>query len=574
MPNNIPERKPLFTDEERTILRGKIRVVPKPTKKAKPRGPEWNGPQLYVGNVFTDDGYEPATDQDFKTAGTTFYTRSEEGEYTEYTEKLPASKTGKKPNIEPILALTEGREAAFPVTVVADMFTDTRMAAALAQMVKGKLWYWAEIGKYLVFDGQRLTTDAPGGAFPFMLQLIEDLYKQALACSDYAMRCDMLKAAMKIEAHARQESILASAKHRPEIIVSSSQLDQHKMLLTVNNGTINLETGQLQASSAGDFMTRMTSIEYNQNAKSPMWLAFLNRIFDGDKEVIGFIRRFVGYCLTGMTTEQVLVFLYGTGCNGKSVFANVLSALLGDYASTAGADLLMARDNRNATNDIAALRGSRLVKVSEFDDGSRLAEAQIKTLTGGDPVTARFLYHENFTFVPTFKIVLIGNHHPKVRDTGHGIWRRIILVNFDVTIPEDERDPDLQEKLYAELPGILEWAVQGCLEWQQVGLKPPKSVLTATNDYRKAENIMSQWLEECCVRGDGMSALAPVLLKSFIEFSGWRNTTPQKLGRMLSDAGFEKQRTNGNNIWHGLDVESTQQNSHWTEKEDDYDKLF
>jgi putative DNA primase/helicase len=382
---------------------------------------------------------------------------------------------GPRPEPEPKQGqvMVSAEQGVLPVSAVSDQFTDMRLAAVFTEMFRAELRYWPEVGKWLVFDGRRWTTDAPGGAFPYIRKMIEALYSRAAACTDYGQRSEMLKVILKLEEHQRQKTILEAAKVRPELIISSAELDQHHMLLTCSNGTIDLNYGTLRQHRADDFMTRMTAIDFNPDAKCPLFEKFLSQIFDGNENIIRYLQRFAGYCLTGRTDEQILLFFYGLGCNGKSVLANVLDALMGDYASTAGSDLLMSRDNRGSTNDIAALRGSRLVKVSEFDDGEKLAEAQIKTLTGGDPVSCRFLYCENFTYTPTYKILLIGNHKPKVRDNGHGIWRRLHLLPFDVTIPEEERDADLQDKLLRELPGILTWAVQGCLKWREIKLSKP-----------------------------------------------------------------------------------------------------
>lgn len=480
----------------------------------------------------------------------------------------------KKPKPETTPVIESENKNNLPVSVVADQFSDMRMAAAFAQMFHGEVRYWPEVGKWLVFDGQRWTTDAPGGAFPYIRRMIEKLYERAVACTDYAQRGDMLKAILKLEAHPRQETILAAARTRPELIVSVADLDRHAMLLSTLDGTINLESGQIQLHQAGDFITRMTPIEFNPAAMCPLWLEFLNRILDGNQDVVDYVQRFVGYCLTGRTSEQILLFLYGLGCNGKSVFANVLGAILGDFASASDASLLMARDNRTASNDVAGLRGARLVKVSEFDDGERLAEAQIKTLTGGDPVSCRFLYGEFFSYIPSFKILLIGNHKPKIRGTDYGIWRRLHLIHFHVTIPEQERDLQLQNKLMAELPGILAWAVRGCLEWQRIGLNPPAEITAAVSDYRQSEDIFNQWIIECCVTGDHMATPASDLLTSFIEYSKWRGTTPQKLGRMLAEAGFIREPSNGKTKWRGLGLISNTDNRHWQDKDNDLDRPF
>lgn len=426
--------------------------------------------------------------------------------------------------------------ATLPANAPADLFSDMRMAAAFAQRYQEIIRYWPEAGKFLFFDGRRWTTDLPGGAFPFIREQIEHLYKTAIQCQDYEQRTAMMKAIFKLESHQRQETILSAVKVRPELIVTTADLDQHPMLMTCNNGTLDLATGTLRPSRAEDLLTRMTPIEYRPFNDCPVFEKFLDRILDGNQEVISFLQRFIGYCLTGMTTEQVLLFLYGTGSNGKTVLANVIGALIGDYGSTAESDLLMAQENRGSTNDVAKLRGSRLVKVSEFDDGEKLAEARIKTLTGGDPVTCRFLFREFFTYTPTYKILLIGNHKPKVRGTDHGIWRRLLLLNFNVTIQEGEKDPHLPSKLLAELPGILSWAVQGCLEWQQQGLAAPAEVRAATTDYRKSEDTFEQWIDECCTRSADQVAGATELLHSFIEYSKWKATSTNKFARMLKEA--------------------------------------
>ncbi|ABK98984.1 DNA primase family protein [Pelobacter propionicus] len=475
------------------------------------------------------------------------------GEMIPYSGQVPAG-------IQPPVAL--------PVSNAGDQFTDLRLSERFAAMFRDQLRYWSESGKWLAFDGRRWTTDAPGGGFPFIRELLKNLYRKALYNSDFLVRTEELKALLKLEAHPRQATLLEACKQRPELSVASAELDRHPMLLTVLNGTIDLESGALLPHDPANFLTRLVFIEYDPTAECPKFLAFLDRIFASDKEIISYIQRFAGYCLTGLTGEQVLLFFYGLGANGKSVLANVFRALCGDYASTAGAELLMVRDRRSPTNDLAGLRGSRLVVVSEFDDGERLAEAQIKQLTGEDAISCRFLYGEFFSYVPQFKPLLIGNHRPKIRGTDHGIWRRFHLVSFNVVIPPEERDPHLQKKLLQELPGILAWAVRGCLDWQRQGLNPPESVKAAVTEYRQAEDVFGQWIAEYCHRDVGMTAPAAALLRSFAEFSGWRNVTTTKFGRMLTDAGFSKEKSHGTIRWRGLGLIASEADQHWMETND------
>lgn len=431
------------------------------------------------------------------------------------------------------------------------IISDTRLAEYFSHQVGGWLRYWAEAKKWLNYDGRRWTTDAPGGAFPALKDVIRGLYRHA-ANAATADREAVLKNLLKLEKHQTQRDILSAASNIPRLIISSNQLDQDPMVLNCLNGTVDLRTGLLRPHDPADLITKLVHVEYLEDAQCPLFKKFLNRIMGGDQDLIGYLQRYFGYCLTGLTVEQVLLFFYGTGANGKSVLQNLIMALLGDFSTTAAADLLMVRDRRGASNDLAALRGSRLVSVCEFDDGERLAEATIKTLTGGDRVSCRFLYGEFFEYLPNFKILLIGNHKPKIRGCDHGIWRRIHMLLFEVTIPEDERDPRLQEKLMAELPGILAWAVRGCLEWQRDGLNPPQKVLAAVNEYRHDEDIFKQWIDECCLTGPEYQATPAALLESFIDFSKWRNTTPHKLGRMLKEAGFEQHRTFSGRFWVGI----------------------
>ncbi|MFZ4856320.1 MAG: DNA primase family protein [Desulfuromonadaceae bacterium] len=508
--------------------------------------------------------YEPATHKYIKEKAPLHFC-TEYGEYLEWEGPYPEPPKKSTPAIMPIVESEN-----LPVSVIADMFTDMRLAAIFAQQFREEIRYWQESGKWLVFDGRRWTTDAPGGAFPFIRRMIESLHQKATDCSDYQQRADMRKAIMKLEDHRRQVTVLSAAQVRPELIISAAKLDHNPMLLTCTNGSIDLQSGVLRSHRADDYMTRMVSVEYNEGKKCPKFMQFLNRIFDEDRTVVEYLQRFAGYCLTGRTDAQVLLFFYGLGCNGKSVLANVLGALLGDYSSTAGSDLLMSRDNRSSTNDIAALRGSRLVKVSEFDDSERLAEAQIKTLTGGDPVTCRFLYCENFTYVPTYKILLIGNHKPKIYGTDHGIWRRLHLLNFGVTIPEAERNPNLQDELLQELPGILAWAVQGCLQWQKQGLAAPDAIKAATEEYRKSEDLFQLWIDECCTTGSQCVAAAAELLTSFIEYSKLRATSSTKFGRMLADAGYLKEKTGGVIWWRGLSLPQQDKHRHWQERDEPF----
>ena len=433
--------------------------------------------------------------------------------------------------------------------------TDMRVAERFAGLFRDRVRYWPQTRKWLVFDGTRWASDLAGGAFPYLKEMIGGLYEAARKIPDDTLRQNVLKGIVGLENHRRQETVLDAATVIPDMIVNSHQLDRDPMVLNVRNGTLDLTTGALRPQNHADLITRLVDIDYAPGAQCPEFLHFLDTVLAGKQELVDYLQRFIGYCLTGKTTEQVLLFLYGTGANGKTTLANIIEALLGDFAATADCSLLMHRDNRTASNDLAALRGARLVKVSEFDDGERLAESTVKTLTGGDRVACRFLYGEFFEYTPAYKIVLLGNHKPKVRGRDLGIWRRIHLLPFRVTIAEADRDPHLLDKLLAELPGILAWAVQGCLAWQRGGLRPPAEVRDEVEAYRLGEDIFSQWLDDCCVTGDEHRTPANDLLASFVGYSNWRGTSSKKFSQLLEEAGFAKEKSN-TIYWRGVALTS------------------
>lgn len=354
--------------------------------------------------------------------------------------------------------------------------------------------------------------------------------------------------------HAMKSQSLKSLKNQVEhaqsvqgVAVGLNQLDANPYLLCVLNGTINLKTGLLRDAKREDLITKQAHVIYDSTAQCATWLSFLERIFAGDSEMISFVQRAIGYSLTGLISEQVLFLAHGFGANGKSVLLNVIAGLLGDHAANAQADSLMAkRDNSGINNDIARLRGARFVSTSETEDGKRFAEAQLKQLTGGDLVTARFLYGEYFEFKPAFKVWMAANHKPIINGDDLGIWRRIILIPFNVTIPEGERDGQLINKLSHECPGILNWALQGCLDWQRVGLSVPVVVRNATESYKQDMDSLGQFLDECCEIKPSKDCSAKALYTSYKEWAEANGLYPlsaKRLGQKLVERGFKKRKS-------------------------------
>jgi len=310
--------------------------------------------------------------------------------------------------------------------------------------------------------------------------------------------------------------------------------------------TVDLRIGEQSPPRREDYITKATAAK--PGGECPIWLGFLDRVTGGDQNLQDYLQRAVGYCLTGCTHEHVMFFLYGTGANGKSVFINTISGMMGDYAVVAPMEAFISSPNDRHPTELAMLRGARLVTAVETEEGKRWAESRIKALTGGDRITARFMRRDFFEFTPKFKLMIAGNHKPSLRSVDEAIRRRLHLIPFTVTIPPEERDEILADKLKAEWPGIMRWAVQGCLEWRRIGLAPPEAVQKATEEYLDQEDAFAQWFEECCQRTDmGHETTADL----FASWKGWAERTGEdagsqkRLAQNMLDRGFEPKREGG-----------------------------
>ena len=308
--------------------------------------------------------------------------------------------------------------------------------------------------------------------------------------------------------------------------------------------TVDLRTGQSYAPRREDYCTKVAACD--PGGECPLWWEFLGRVTDGNQDLESYLQRVVGYCLTGLTSEHVLFFLYGTGANGKTVFINTLSGMMGDYAVTAPMEMFLASHGERHPTELAMLRGARLVVASETEDGRRWSEAKIKALTGGDKIAARFMRQDFFEFTPQFKLMIAGNHKPSLRSVDDAIRRRIHLIPFTVTIPPEQRDQELTEKLKAEWPGILAWAIEGCLEWKETGLVPPEIVRMATDEYLAGEDALKLWLEECTEDANEWAFERKANLfaswKTWAERAGEYPGTQKRLTQNLEGRGFEPAR--------------------------------
>jgi putative DNA primase/helicase len=432
--------------------------------------------------------------------------------------------------------------------------TDIANAKRLAVRYGENLRFTIERG-WFVWDGRRWECDE------------QTVQLQAFAKETAVSIFDEIKGAADPKAmfaHARRsqskksvDAMMGLARSEPGIPARLTDFDADGWVLNVGNGTLDLRSGELRPHRREDLISKLVEINFDPAAKCELWDAFLWRVLDRNEELYAYLRRFVGYLLVGDTSDQSLHFLYGLGANGKSVFWEVLIRLLGGYAVAVSPDLIMLKRHGGIPNDVARLRGVRAALMNETSQGSKFDEAKLKDLTGGDTLTARFLHHEFFDFHPTHRIVIRGNHKPAINGTDEGIWRRLRLVPFTVSIPPEEQDRNLLRKLEAELPGILNWALRGCLEWQADGLRPPAVVTDAVRAYREESDTLGRFIAECCeIRGNAQ-VKSSALFKRYQEFSqaaGERWIASKDFPAEVERRGFQWKRTKTGGMFYGLEI--------------------
>ncbi len=426
--------------------------------------------------------------------------------------------------------------------------TDTGNASRFSSRYRDNVRHVYGMG-WLIWLGTRWSLDQVAQIMELAKALARTIQQEAVNINDSDVSDAVRKHAKASLQAPKLKAMLELAASEPALAALPLDLDSHDMLLGVANGVINLKTGKLQPARREDMLTLHSSVMFDAAAQCPQFLIFIDQVTGHDKHLANYLQRVVGYCLTGMTTEQCLFFLYGKGLNGKSTFLNVVKAVVGsELAKQTPTETLMAK-RTSGTNDIARLQNVRVVIANEVEDGSMLAESLVKQLTGGEAMSARFHYAEFFEFVPKFKLFIAGNHKPTIRGRDNGIWRRIRLVPFVVTIAPEHRDPHLQDKLLTELPGILNWAIKGCLEWQKVGLREPQVVTEAVSSYREEMDIISQWMSDCCKVGAHLEFKASYAYqnyKTWAEQNGYKPMAAGTFGRDLGDKFRKVERNDGN----------------------------
>ena len=437
--------------------------------------------------------------------------------------------------------------------------TDLGNAERLVRQHGADLHYVYAWDKWLVWDGRVWRIDDTGEVERRAKQTVRAIYAEAADAETAEARKALAGHAKSSEGRARIEAMISLARSEPGIAITPEQLDADPWALSTLNGTLDLRTGELREHRREDHITKLTPVEYDPDAAAPTWAAFLERILPSE-ELRAFVQRAVGYSATGDTSEQCMIINHGGGANGKSTFQEAIAAALGDYAMRAPTEMLLAKRTSGIPNDVARLKGARFVAASETEEGRRLAESLVKDLTGQDTITARFMRAEWFDFEPTHKLWLSTNHKPEIRGTDTAIWRRIRLVPWTVTIPPAQQDKKLAAKLRDELPGILAWIVQGCLEWQREGLRPPDEVRRATGRYRAEMDVLAAFIDEECVVSDHATATAKALYsayKAWCDENGEKPETQRRFGGRLKERGFENGKITsgphkGHIQWYGI----------------------
>ncbi len=422
--------------------------------------------------------------------------------------------------------------------------------------------------QYLIWDGRRFVVDDSGEAvrrakdtqaalYRWAAEQLAELAKDAGDEDEDEERKAKAAKLTKILQHALKwedaRRINASLELlRSDVPIRPAEMDRDPWSLNVTNGTIDLRTGQLRPHQRDDLLTKLAPVAFDPAATCPLWDACLDKWMGANSDMSDYLRRVIGYALTGDVSEQVLFFLHGAGANGKSTFLNAIREMLGDYGCQAVSELLLAKNTESHPTERADLFGRRFVATIETDEGKRMAEALMKQLTGSDNVRARRMRQDFFDMTPTWKLFLAANHRPVIRGTDFAVWRRIRLIPFTVTIDERDKDKHLSAKLREQLPGILAWAVRGCLEWQRHGLADPEEVRQATEAYQREQDILGAFLAECCTVAEFAKVRSSALLKAYQEWSGDKVITPQTFRKRMNDKGFQSKDTSGRWYYHGV----------------------
>ena len=424
--------------------------------------------------------------------------------------------------------------------------------------------HWVDAWKqWLVWDGSRWKPDATCEVNGLALKFAKEFYSEINSCCTGEGRDGeefYQKAWSRLVTFAKQtnssrgiEAFLKLARGQG-IALETKQLDSNPYLFNTRNGTFDIKTQCIRAAKQADLITKVANGELNKDAEYPQWRKFLERVLP-DPDVRGFVRRAAGMSMIGEQREHLLLVCYGTGANGKGTLLNTLVRMFGDYGHAAPDGMFLEQKHEPHPQQLAALFGKRLVVSSEADQGARLSEAKVKSITGGDPITAHRMRQDDFTFEPSHTIWMACNHKPVIRGTDEGTWRRVMLIPFEEFIPAEQRDPELKNKLEAEFAGILNWCILGLREYVAEGLRPPEAVLAATESYRRTQDTIGQFIDECCEKGHCYEVQTSKLFGMYRSWCERENIKPmsnKSFSPSIEQRGFPRRKTKHCNVFEGL----------------------
>jgi len=442
--------------------------------------------------------------------------------------------------------------------IISELHTDVGNARRLAAAYGEVLRYVPAWKAWLIWDGSRWVRDDYISLEMRAKDVIRKYFKKAIENRGEERDDDAVKHALRSERLDRIRAMVELAKSEPGMCVEPNQLDRDPLLFNCENGTIDLRTGELREHRKSDYITKKAPVEFHPNVRDPLWEDHIRHVTRGNADLAEYLQRLAGYCLTGLTDEEIFLLFVGGGGTGKTTHLEALKAMMGDYAATADFEtFLQTNQSRGPRNDLARLAGTRLVCASEVPAGRRFDEVTVKQLTGGDTVTARFLHQEHFEYRPQFKICLAANHRPAVRDDDPAIWRRLKVVPFDHTV----RKPNKKRKAYFQDPlgagrAILAWSVEGALKWQQDGLQEPEIVREAIQEYRSETEVFSQFVGDCCVEGSEQWAPSVQLISRYRDWSqsnGYKFPYgPARFRVVLRQRGHTPDKRGGVRGWKGI----------------------
>jgi putative DNA primase/helicase len=404
-------------------------------------------------------------------------------------------------------------------------------------------WSWCDLGEHI--EAAKST--------------VLELYR--LAClhgaSDMEKWKGIINAAASLQVESRIKAVLELAKTEPSMSIKAVELDAHPELIGVRNGVVNLRTGALRVNVPEPYITKYIDCDYDPSATCPIFYRFLADIFQNDTETVAAVQRLVGLTATGRPDEEVIIFCVGHGANGKSIFGNVLAAIMGDYSATAPSSILAARraDDHSARSDLAMLHGARIVSINELPGGMQLDETVTKQLTGREPISARFLYKEHFTFLPRFTPWVRTNHRPIIKGTDNGIWRRMVIIPFRRTFAPEEQDNDLEAKLLSESKGILTWMIEGARSYLGSGLKHSGAMISEVAQYRTDSDLLGEFLADATVTDSGSEVMQTTLYanyKLWCERNGLRPVSKRVLNEQLAARGFSQRKSGPTRYYTGV----------------------